>query len=418
MKLLLLSPYPPFPPHGGGTMRIYQILRGLAAQDDVTCLTFAPDVEADAALAPLHAICRVQVVRGPEARGLLRRAATTFATPLPDMALRNASRAYAAALDALLGAERFDAVLAESIEMAGYLAQIAGGAHRGPRLFLDQFNAEYLLQRRTALTSLRNAVRGGGNRPRELIGGIYSLVQWFKLAAYERHAMRLCDAVSVVSEEDRRVLAKLAGHARFGVVPNGVDTAYFARAALTGAIVFDAPTLVFSGTLDYRANVDALTWFAGRPLDLLRATHPGVRLLAVGRRPTPALQALAAEGRLTLTGEVADARPFIAAADVYVVPMRIGGGMRLKLLEAFALEAPVVSTTLGAEGVEGLAHETHCLLADSPEAFAAATARLLDDRACARRLGAAGRQLVVERYDWGAIMPRLARMVQGEGLKG
>ncbi len=121
MKILFLSPYAPYPPYGGGAMRIYQLIRGLAARHEVTCLTFAPDDEAERALAPLQAICRVLTVRGPLARGLLRRAWTTLASPLPDMALRNASRAYVSALADVFARECFDIVQAESIEMAGYL---------------------------------------------------------------------------------------------------------------------------------------------------------------------------------------------------------------------------------------------------------------------------------------------------------
>jgi glycosyltransferase involved in cell wall biosynthesis len=164
---------------------------------------------------------------------------------------------------------------------------------------------------------------------------------------------------------------------------------------------------VFSGTLDYRPNVDALLWFAGEVLPHIRERLPDVRLLAVGKRPAPALRRLAGQGALTLTGEVPDARPFIAGASVYIVPMRIGGGIRLKLLEALALEAPTVTTTLGAEGVVGLRTSTHCLVADTPAEVAAATLRLLGDPALGGRLGAAGRDLVRANYDWAAIVPLL-----------
>jgi glycosyltransferase involved in cell wall biosynthesis len=116
---------------------------------------------------------------------------------------------------------------------------------------------------------------------------------------------------------------------------------------------------------------------------------------------------------LTLTGEVADARPFLAGAAVYVVPMRIGGGVRLKLLEALALEAPVVSTTMGAEGVRGLRHEEHCLLADTPQAFATAVLRLLNNQTLAGQLGVAGRALVCEGYDWAQIVPRFETLYEG-----
>src|SRR5690349_10590504 len=159
MKLLILSPYPPYPPHGGGTMRIYQLIRGLAQRHDVTCLSFAPDVAAEHSLAPLQRICRVVVVRGPAPRSLARRAWTTLASPLPDMALRNALPAYAAALRALLATETFDVVQAESIEMAGYLLQTFERANVRTFNVLDQFNAEYLLQKRAFLADARQPRR-------------------------------------------------------------------------------------------------------------------------------------------------------------------------------------------------------------------------------------------------------------------
>jgi polysaccharide biosynthesis protein PslH len=429
VKILILSPYPPYPPHGGGTMRIYQLIRGLAARHELTCLTFAADETARHALEPLRAICRVLEVRGPQPRGTLHRAWTTLASPLPDMALRNASRDYTRALEQLLSAECFEIIQAESIEMAGYLQiadfrlQISDWADSktarqawSPLRILDQFNAEYVLQKRAALTSLqaiarRSAIHNLQSVIRGLVGGGYSLVQWLKLARYERGVIHGVDGVAAVSEEDRRMLLRLQPAARIGVVPNGVDTEHFSRAALVGErarpLSLAANTLVFSGTLDFRPNIDAVLWFVREVLPCIRAQRPEARLLVVGKRPAPALRALAEQGALTLTGEVPDARPYIAGAAVYVVPMRIGGGVRLKLLEALALEAPVVSTSMGAEGVAGLCGDEHYLLADDPAGFAAAALRLLDEPALGRRLGAAGRELVHQHYDWTAIVPRL-----------
>ena len=447
MKILILSPYPPYPPHGGGTMRIYQLIRGLARRHDATCLSFVPDLAAEHALAPLQRICRVVVVRGPAQRSLAQRAWTTLASPLPDMALRNALPEYSAALRALLATETFDIIQAESIEMAGYLLQVMSyelrvqnsndsnnsklktmpwspswslpaslslrskvnsAKRQNSKLVLDQFNAEYLLQKRAFLADAR--------QPRRWHAAAYSLVQWLKLARYEARVMRECDAVLAVADKDRATLLGCAPNARISVVPNGVDTDYFSRAALVreraGPLSFAAATLVFSGTLDFRPNVDALTWFAREVLPRLRARQPNLRLLVVGKRPAPAMRQLAQAGLLMLTGEVPDARPYIAGATVYIVPMRIGGGVRLKLLEALALEAPVVSTRMGAEGVTGLCGGEHCLLADDPADFAAAVLHLIDDPALGRQLGAAGRALVRERYDWSVIVPRLEAIYQ------
>ncbi len=422
-------------------MRIYQLIRGLSERHDVTCLSFATSVVAETALAPLQRICRVVTVRGPAPRGLARRAWTTLSSPLPDMALRNATPAYADSLRALIATERFDVVQAESIEMAGYLPPVksyelrvqSSGSQNMPRragqnsklktqnskLILDQFNAEYVLQKRAALNSWR-AVVDRQSPIQNAAGATYSLAQWLKLARYEAQLMRSCDAVVAVAHEDRDVLRELAPHTPIGVVPNGVDTSYFDRAAMAldraGPLSFGGPTLVFSGTLDFRPNVDAVAWFAREALPRVRARCPAARLLVVGKRPAPALRQLAAEGALTLTGEVPDARPYIAGASVYVVPMRIGGGVRLKLLEALALAAPVVSTGMGAEGVTGLRAGEHCLLADDPASFATAVLRLLDDQALAKRLGIAGRALVQEHYDWQVIVPRLEALYRDLGI--
>jgi polysaccharide biosynthesis protein PslH len=432
VKILILSPYPPYPPHGGGTMRIYQLVRGLAARYDVTCLSFVPDAAAEQALAPLQRVCRVVTVRGPISRSLPRRAWTTVASPLPDMALRNAAPAYSATLRGLLATEQFEIVQAESVEMAGYLLQVKSAELKmkikqtaensevrtfDSKLVLDQFNAEYVLQKRAALTSLKAGLRLPAHA-RDLksnavgiAGGVYSLAQWRKLKRYETLVMRQCDAVVAVAEADRTTLQGLAPGATIGVVPNGVDTNYFSRAAMArdhvGPLAFSAPTLVFSGTLDFRPNVDAVLWFVREVLPRIRARQPAARLLVVGKRPAPALRRLADEGVLLLTGELSDVRPYLAGASVYVVPMRIGGGVRLKLLEALALELPVVSTHMGAEGLAGLCAGEHCLLADDAADFADAALRLLDNPVLGRRLGAAGRVLACQRYDWSVIVPQL-----------
>ncbi|NTU78254.1 MAG: glycosyltransferase [Chloroflexales bacterium] len=400
MNILLLAPYPPYPPRGGGALRIYNLVRGLAARHELTLLSFVPDQAAVGALAPLRELCRVATVIGPPPRSLAGRALTTIGSPLPDMALRNASRPYAAALSRLLASGRYDVVQAESIEMAGYALMARG---MGPRLVLDQFNAEYLLQRRAALADLR---RGLGLRPRAMAGGLYSLAQWRKLARYEARLLRELDCVLVVSEDDRAALSSLAREAapRLAVVPNGVDTALVRPGPVRGDL--GPATMAFTGTLDYRPNLDALRWFVSEALPLIRRRRADARLLVVGRAAGRAAHALAGEA-VEVVGEVPDVAPYIDGAALYVVPMRIGGGSRLKLLEALAMEAPVVSTPMGVEGVAGLRDGEQLLIADSPRAFAEAALRLMADPDLGRRLGAAGRAHVAARYDWSAIIPRL-----------
>jgi glycosyltransferase involved in cell wall biosynthesis len=190
------------------------------------------------------------------------------------------------------------------------------------------------------------------------------------------------------------------------MVPNGVDTDFFRRDS-HAAPDADTPYVLFTGTLDFRPNIDAVSWFAHQVLPLIRAELPDLRFVVVGRSPTPAVRALDRLPGVAIVGEVSDVRPWFNRCAVYVVPMRIGGGVRLKVLEALAMELPVVATHMGAEGVEGLHSGIQALLADKPAEFAAEVCRVLRDRALAQRLGTAGRALVVERYDWRAIVPRM-----------
>jgi sugar transferase (PEP-CTERM/EpsH1 system associated) len=406
MRILVLSPYPPYPPRSGGALRIYNMVVELAKQHEIWLLTFAPGEAAAHALEPLRAHCHLVTVEGPPRRGLVRRGWSTFASLRPDMALRNRSAAYRRALQQLLQTHSFDIVQAESIEMASYglLVERFAAAPR-PALVLDEFNAEYVLQRRAALATLSSPVRS----LKTVAAVPYSLIQWQKLAAYERHLLHRFDHVVVVSEEDRTALLRLHPQAdHLSIVPNGVDTAYFARPdPPPPPMPARPPTLVFTGSLDFRPNIDAVTWFAHTVLPLVRARHPGACFVVVGRSPTPAVRALHNDTTIRVHGDVEDVRPFIAHAAVYIVPIRMGGGIRLKLLEALAMQAPVVSTTMGAAGVAGLRNEDHLLLADRPEPFASAVLRLLDNPTLGEEIGQAGRQLVSERYDWRVLVPRL-----------
>lgn len=401
MRVLVLSPYPPFPPRSGGALRIYHLVRALAAHHTVTLLTFA-DAAAAAALAPLRESMQLITVPPPPPRSLLRRAVTTLLSPLPDMALRNADAAFARALQQLLSTQPFDAVQAESIEMAGYLA---AARRAGLLTVLDEFNAEALLQWRTARQDLSRPLAGCG---RALIGGLYSAIQAAKLQRYERRMIAACDHTLVVSHEDEAELRRLVPQARLHVVYNGVDSTRFAARSAVPA----NHDVVFSATLDYRPNVDALRWFVAEVLPLLLQQLPAARLRIVGRSPTPAVQALHNGRSVIVVGEVEDVRAELTQAALAVIPMRVGGGSRLKLIEALALALPVVSTPLGAMGIPGLQDDVHLRIVAQPAAFADAVAVLLRDPQHAAALGRNGRALVAERYDWQAVAPALLAVYQ------
>lgn len=271
MRALFLAPYPPFPPHGGGPQRMYQLLRQLAPRHELHLLTFAPSAAAVAALAPLREVATITTVPSV-ARTVRQRLQTTLLSAQPDMLWRGASTAYSAALDKLLATTAFDVVQAESIEMTQYAPLRAGP--RRPAWVYDAFNVEYTIQQRASLTDLR-ALRTWPKAG-------YSLIQWRKLQRWEQQLSRRFDWAFAVSADDQRLLGKLDAALPTSVVPNGVDTAFFAPQPHTGA-----PVVLFTGTLDYRPNIDALVWFAAEIWPLIRrATRwPGWSSLAGSRRP-------------------------------------------------------------------------------------------------------------------------------------
>ncbi len=397
MKVLYLAPQLPWPLDQGARIRNYHLLRALAAEHivDLLCLDQAPAGDGD--LGPLPALCRrVEVLRAPR-RDRAARLRTLLRSPLPDLAHRAWQPALARRLRALLAVERYDVLQVSSLELMPYRRLAARGPSR-PAVVFDDLNAEYQLQRRAFLTDL--------SQPRRWHAALYSALQWRRLRAYEGRVCREADAVIAVSDADARLLRRLAPGARLVVLPNGVDTVAFAYREPSTAPAAP-PTLLFTGTMDYRPNVDAMLWFAAVIWPRLRAARPDLRCLIVGKSPDARLLAAARRAPgLEVTGAVPDVRPYLAAATVYVVPMRMGSGVRLKVLEAMAAGVPVVSTGIGLEGVAAVAGE-HALRADSPAAFAQAVLRLLDDPALAARLAARARALVEERYDWTRLAPAL-----------
>ena len=399
MKILALTPYAPWPPYGGGTMRIYQLLRGIAHTHSVTCLTFVTNITDQAAVQAQVAPVTVIGVAGPATRSLRQRAVQTLTDPLPDMALRNVDVNYRQQLEVLLQQRYFDVVIAFSIEMAPYLAMAK--TYGIPTLF-DEFNAEYVIQQRAAMTDASNPLRWHG--------ALYSLIQWQKLKYFEKNMLATVNGVTAVSTGDAQTLSQLVPTVTPYVVPNGVDTGYFDRRRVVPH-PFVRPTLVFSGTLDYRPNIDALRWFVAQVLPLVRKAVSDVVLVAVGRRPAPVLLALQAAGEVSLTGEVPDTRAYLCGAHAYVVPMRIGGGVRLKVLEAMALEVPIVSTSLGVEGIDGL-NPTHCRVADTPDAMAAAIVETLANPPVTKPT----RDFVVANYDWRVIVPHFLQAIANTAI--
>jgi sugar transferase (PEP-CTERM/EpsH1 system associated) len=399
-------------------LRAYNLLAGLAARHTVHLLSFQQPGERLLPDSPLHRLCaRLEVVPAPPPRPWWRRLVATIFSPLPDMALRLPSPEFLARLADWLAQERYDIVQAESLEMAPFLLAARRKA-AGALLVLDDFNAEYLLQKRAWETDAR--------APDRWPGAIYSLAQWQKLRRYEAAICRAVDLTLAVSDMDAAALRRIAPGARLAVVPNGVDTSFFREAAEFLVAAQDARErssdespcdLVFTGKMDFRPNVDAALWFAREVLPRVRAEEPGARVLIVGQSPHARLGALARDPAVRLTGRVDDVRPYVARAAVYVVPMRIGGGTRLKVLEAMSMGKAIVSTSLGCEGYP-VRDGVELIIADAPADFAWAVIHLLRDPARRKQLGSAAREFARARYDWRSIVPSLEAAYQAAQPEG
>ena len=403
--ILLLTPQVPYPPRQGTALRNWGILRGLAAQHHVSLLSFAAPDQPIEPPAPLSDIVeRVAIIPQPP-RTTRDRLRDLLASPRPDLTLRLESTAFRQQLQTWLDTYSFDWLQIEGLEMAPYLDLIPlSTVYRLPStvsVAFDAHNCEYLLQKRAGSADLR--------RPRRWPTALYSAIQWHRLRRYEAAVCRRADLVIAVSDADAQALRRIVPGLDPLVIPNGITVAEYA--AFTGEADLHQPAFVFTGTMDFRPNVDGALWFATKVWAHIRAALPEAHAYLVGRHPHSRLEPLREMPGIVITGSVPDTRPYINAATVYVVPLLIGGGTRLKLLEATSMGKAIVSTTLGAEGFNRPEEAMH--LADDPAAFAEACIHLARDAAARAQLEARARAYA-RAYDWDVLLPPLlARLKQG-----
>jgi polysaccharide biosynthesis protein PslH len=386
VRVLVLSPFPPWPPDGG-RIRIRELVRGLAAVHDVSLLALSdggPEDEAGMAALEEEGIPIEAVVSRPDRRVvaagavLAGRSVHGSLVRSPQLRRRLADR---------LADGSVDVVQCELSSMAAY----RDVGRRVPWV-LDALNVEFRVNESLARTARASigyrwyARREARCRRRE------------ELAAW-----RAVDHVVTVSEDDRRIVEDLAPGSPVTVVPNGVDLARLRPP--TGAADLP-PRAVFVGKMDYRPNVEGIGWFVDEVLPRIRERVPAFELAVVGRNPAPAVAALGARDGVSIVGAVPDPTPHLHGATVAVVPLRAGSGTRLKVLEALAAGTPVVSTPLGVEGLDVVAGR-HVLVAEGTEGFAGAVVALLGDRDRRAGLARAGRRLVEERYGWPAAVQTL-----------
>lgn len=401
MRILLLTPDLPYPSESGAAIRNMGIIRGLAAAGHRLSLVSFAEKAPDKASNPLFELCEEAHIVATPRHGKLKRIVKLMGSGQADVAFRLTSAEFRRILSRLLEANAYDLIQFSGIELACYLPLITP-AKKSAKVVYDALNAEAELQRVVA------QVDQGVTR--RLPAAIYSTIQSTRLQRYEREICRAVDAVIAVSEQDRDFLLEHGG-APVRVIPNGIQVAEYKPAEAARAPC----QLVFSGKMDYRPNVDAVEWFHSAVYPLVRERNPQARLLIVGRNPHRRLQHLADDGYVRVTGWVESVLPYLHEAAVYIAPLRMGSGTRLKILEAMAAGCAVVSTSIGAAGLNDEVKGPICI-ADDAAAFARAIVALLDDEKRRRELGALARERVSRHYDWAALIPRLLRVYEELGL--
>lgn len=414
MNVLFLTQILPYPLVSGAKIRAYYMLRELAQAYSVTLVSFVREDDRPEYVEHLRRFChQVHVV--PMKRSRLRDGLAlveSLVTGRPAVIVRDRLRAMQQLLSRLMREGEFDLVHADQMAMAQYAlyARARGEGERSLQTLLDQHNALHLLVERHA------AYEPGLMR---------QVWRWeaARLRRYEADLCRQFDHILTVTTEDRQALLALFSpeealeiEPRMTVIPICVDPAEQSpvRLARHGAHILHL------GTMFWPPNAEGVLWFAREVLPLVLQEVPDVSFMVAGKDPPPTVRALAEAGspvadHVEVTGFVADPQPLLECSRVFIVPVRAGGGMRVKILDGWQWGLPIVSTTVGAEGIAVRPGE-NILLADTPEAFARAVVRVLRDDGVAQRLRQNGRRWVERYYDWREEYGRVAaiyRELQG-----
>lgn len=383
LRVLVVDEAFPYPLNAGKNIRTWNLLRRLAVRHDISYLCYGPwdpDITAAARLIGVRVTYAGQLkpFTGPRLYASLL--ANTF-SPYPYSVTRHYSEAFVNALRASLRREQFDLL---HCEWTPYLRALhAASLDIDLPVIVTTHNVEHQIWRRRAQQSPNRLQR------------LFFELQARKMERFERTSLRRAHWITASTELDCAVF-RAWGLQQVSLVENGVDVETFKP--VSGGEC--ANEILFIASLDWYPNVDSLRYFLRHIFPLLRELRPKARLRIAGRRPAAELvQSCSGQSQVELIGEVPDVRPFLASACVVVVPLRIGGGSRIKILEALAMGKAVVSTSIGAEGL-AVEDRLHLRIADTPSTFAAVVHELLGSPQEREALGTHGRDRVVERYSW------------------
>ena len=384
MKILWVKTDFLHPTDRGGQIRTLETLRGLHQRHEVHYLAYDNAAQPEG-LARANEYCSVAYpvehrIREKTSPAFAAQLVAGLVSPLPVAAARWKSLAFEKQLKKVMAEHAFDSIVCDFLFPAPNFADLS-------RCTLFQHNVE-------AMIWDRHAQHGATPLHRWYFG-----IQAKRMAAYEGQVCRAVRNIIAVSEVDAEMMRDRYGVSRITAVPTGVDIDFFTPVDKQPPPVAD---LIFLGSMDWMPNIDGMQWFFTEIWPLILAKRPQTTLAIVGRKPGPAILALGEKPGIQVTGTVPDVRPWLHGSKLSIVPLRIGGGTRLKIYESMAARVPVVSTTIGAEGLDYRNQET-IAIADSPALFAEQCLNLLGDAPSMNRMSGAAWELVANRYSWQAV---------------
>ena len=397
MKILWLKTELLHPVDKGGKIRSYYMLKELKRSCHITYLTLDDGTADNKARELANEYCHELVCvphrqREKFTAGFYVELLLNLASELPYAIKKYESPAMRHEITARVAQGSFDVLVCDFLAPA---VNVPSGLNCRSVLF--QHNVEAMIWKRHYDVQTNVAKRA------------YLYRQWQKMRAFEAKSCLQFDSVVAVSREDRELMQQQYGVDQIYDVPTGVDTEYFRP---SGRLTSQPKNLVFTGSMDWLPNEDAIRYFTAQIMPLIEHAVPGVTLTVVGRNPYPSLVELSKrDPSVVVTGRVEDVRPFMEEAAVYIVPLRIGGGTRLKIYEAMAMEKAIVSTSIGAEGLP-VTDGKDILLADTPEAFAEAVVSLIRQESSAAELGKQAAAKVRERFGWDTVAESFSEICQ------
>jgi len=396
MKIIWVKAGGLVPLDSGGKIRSFHIAKALARVHEVTLFTFYPEDRDDQhhTLVPVFHKLVTHALKVSSGRGFGEAISylANFFAPLPYSITKYCRPEVASHLREVLAAERYDVILCDFLTPAAVVPFDVGIP-----VVMFTHNVEATIWQRQWQAATNPAWKFVFKREYE------------KMRTAELDYLGRCRHVLTVSDTDTAVFARDIDPARITTIPTGVDIDYFQP--MGGE---EADSLVFTGSMDWMPNEDAILYFVEEVLPLIRARRPNTALWVVGRKAGRKIRALAeSDPGIHVTGRVEDIRPYIARGSVYVVPLRVGSGTRLKIFEAMAMGRAVVSTTIGAEGLP-VTSGSDIVLADEPRCFADEVCRLLASPEERKRIGDAARRLVDEKYSWAVVAKHVESVLRSQ----